>query len=223
MKFKQNSRRPAAEYEPELVRYWKEHKTFEKSVEQRPATNAYVFYDGPPFITGVPHHGTLLASVVKDAVPRYQAMKGRRVERVWGWDCHGLPAEVFTEQKLGIHDRRDIGTKVSLEDYINTCRANMVQVGSEFGRPLNRDLLVRRPERHPAMQIVLPEVGDVGLLLTSRVNGHAVADARTFVIGAHGFQSGPENNSRRARSRHMRTCLPRCRAAFANRPLASQS
>ena len=130
MKFKQNSRRPAAEYEPDLVKYWQDNKTFEKSVAQRPVTDAYVFYDGPPFITGVPHAGTLLSSIIKDAVPRYWTMKGKRVERVWGWDCHGLPAEVFTEEKLGIHDKRDIGTKVSLEDYINTCRANMVQTGN---------------------------------------------------------------------------------------------
>ena len=132
MKFKKGSRRPAAEYEKDLVRYWQDNKTFEKSVEQRPAADAYVFYDGPPFITGVPHVGTLLSSIIKDAVPRYWTMKGKRVERVWGWDCHGLPAEVFTEQKLGIHDRRDIGTKVSLEDYINTCRENMVQTGSQW-------------------------------------------------------------------------------------------
>jgi len=138
MKFKQSTRRQPAVYEKDLVRYWKQHKTFEKSVELRPAANAYVFYDGPPFITGVPHVGTLLSSIIKDAVPRYWTMKGKRVERVWGWDCHGLPAEVFTEQKLGIHDRRDIGTKVSLEEYILTCRANMVQTGNEWEDIIDR-------------------------------------------------------------------------------------
>lgn len=138
MKFTKGSRRPALDYEKDLVAYWKKNKTFEKSVASRPATGAYVFYDGPPFITGVPHHGTLLTSIVKDAVPRYWTMKGKRVERVWGWDCHGLPAEVFTEQKLGIKDRRDIGTSVSLEDYINTCRANMVQTGSEWEDTIDR-------------------------------------------------------------------------------------
>lgn len=138
MKFKQGTRRKALEYEKALVQYWKKHKTFERSVEQRPKGNAYVFYDGPPFITGVPHHGTLLSSIVKDAVPRYHTMKGKRVERVWGWDCHGLPAEVFTEKKLGIHDKRDIGTKVSLEEYITTCRENMVQTGSEWEDTIDR-------------------------------------------------------------------------------------
>ena len=138
MKFKSGSRRRAKEYEKDIVQYWKQNKTFEKSVESRPADNAYVFYDGPPFITGVPHHGTLLSSIVKDAVPRYQTMKGKRVERVWGWDCHGLPAEVFTEKKLGITDKRDIGTKISLEDYITTCRENMVSTGSLWEDTIDR-------------------------------------------------------------------------------------
>ena len=138
MKFKKGTRRKALEYEKDLVQYWQQHRTFEKSVEQRPATDAYVFYDGPPFITGTPHAGTLLSSIIKDAVPRYWTMKGKRVERTWGWDCHGLPAEVFTEQKLGIHDKRDIGTKVSLEDYINFCRANMVQTGDEWESTIAR-------------------------------------------------------------------------------------
>jgi isoleucyl-tRNA synthetase len=138
MKFKKGTRRKAIEYEKDLVHYWKKHGTFEKSVETRPKDNAYVFYDGPPFITGVPHHGTLLSTIAKDVVPRYWTMKGRRVERVWGWDCHGLPAEVFTEKKLGIHDKRDIGTKISLEEYIVTCRENMVQTGSLWEDTIDR-------------------------------------------------------------------------------------
>lgn len=132
MKFEAGKRRKPIEYEKDLVRYWQANKIFEKSVEQRPAADSYVFYDGPPFLTGLPHHGSLLSSIVKDAVPRYQTMKGKRVERVWGWDTHGLPAEVATEKKLGVKDRRDIGTKISLEDYINATRANMVQTSTEW-------------------------------------------------------------------------------------------
>lgn len=138
MKFKHGTRRRAFEYEKDWVKRWKDEKTFEKSVEKNPKSQNYVFYDGPPFITGVPHHGTLLSSIVKDAVPRYWTMKGRRVERVWGWDCHGLPAEVFTEKKLGIKDRRDIGTKISLEDYITTARENMVQTSSLWNDTVDR-------------------------------------------------------------------------------------
>jgi isoleucyl-tRNA synthetase len=138
MKFKSNSRRRAIEYEKALIEQWQKNKTFEKSVEQRPADNLYVFYDGPPFITGVPHHGTLLSSIVKDAVPRYWTMKGKRVERVWGWDCHGLPAENFVEKKLGITDRHDIGTKISLEEYITTARESMVQTSSLWEDTISR-------------------------------------------------------------------------------------
>jgi isoleucyl-tRNA synthetase len=138
MRYKSGTRRKALEYEKDIIAYWKKNKTFEKSVEQRPKDNSYVFYDGPPFITGEPHHGTLLSSIVKDVVPRYWTMQGKRVERVWGWDCHGLPAEVFTEKKLGIKDKRDIGTKITLEEYITTCRDNMVQTGSLWEDTIDR-------------------------------------------------------------------------------------
>jgi isoleucyl-tRNA synthetase len=138
MKFKANSRRRALEYEKDIVQQWKDNKTFEKSVEARSIDNAYVFYDGPPFITGVPHHGTLLSSVVKDVIPRYQTMNGKRVERKWGWDCHGLPAENFVEKKMGITDRHDIGTKVSLADYITTARESMVATSGLWEDTIDR-------------------------------------------------------------------------------------
>lgn len=138
MKFKANTRRRAQEYEKDIVQYWKANKTFEKSVDQRPKDNSYVFYDGPPFITGVPHHGTLLSSVVKDAVPRYQTMKGKHVERVWGWDTHGLPAENFVEKAMGITSRHDIGTKVSLEEYITTARESMVSNAALWESTIDR-------------------------------------------------------------------------------------
>ena len=126
MKYRAGERRKAAGYEKAISDWWKKNKIFEKSVEERPIDKSYVFYDGPPFITGNPHHGTLLSSIVKDAVPRYWTMNGYRVERRWGWDCHGLPAENFVEKQLGITDRREIGTKWSLEDYIIKARESMV-------------------------------------------------------------------------------------------------
>lgn len=137
MKFKHGTRRRALEYETDWVKRWKQDKTFEKSVENRPKDSSYVFYDGPPFISGVPHHGTLLSSIVKDAVPRYQTMKGKRVERVWGWDCHGLPAERFTEKKLGIHSRQEV-IEYGIEKYINATRENMVQTSSEWETTVDR-------------------------------------------------------------------------------------
>jgi isoleucyl-tRNA synthetase len=138
MKYKSGTRRRALEYENDIIKYWKDNKTFEKSVQQRPKSNSYVFYDGPPFITGLPHHGTLLSSIIKDAVPRYWTMKGKRVERIWGWDCHGLPAEVHVERKLGIKDKREIGTKISLEDYILACRESMVANASLWEDTVDR-------------------------------------------------------------------------------------
>ncbi|MBR5621105.1 isoleucine--tRNA ligase [Candidatus Saccharibacteria bacterium] len=129
---KYQPRKRAIEYEKELVLWWKKNNIFEKSVEARPVDDSFVFYDGPPFITGMPHHGTLLSSVVKDAVPRYWTMQGKRVERRWGWDCHGLPAENFVEKQLNITDRRQIGAPagtpgaISLEAYITKARESMV-------------------------------------------------------------------------------------------------
>ena len=138
MKYKAGERRRAIEYEKALVEWWKENKTFEKSVENRPIDNSYVFYDGPPFITGNPHHGTLLSSIVKDAVPRFWTMNGKHVERRWGWDCHGLPAENFVEKQLGITDRREIGTKWSLEDYIIKARESMVANSETWRSTIDR-------------------------------------------------------------------------------------
>lgn len=142
MKFTAGSRRRAHEYEKDIIKQWKERNTFRRSIELRDPANPYVFYDGPPFITGVPHHGTLLSSIIKDAVPRYWTMRGKRVERVWGWDCHGLPAENFVEKQLGIVDRRQIVVNpdqpavldksgeplptISLAKYIETARDSMI-------------------------------------------------------------------------------------------------
>ena len=137
MKFKSGTRRRALEYEKDWVQRWKEDRTFEKSVEQRPKDNSYVFYDGPPFISGVPHHGTLLSSIVKDAVPRYQTMKGKHVERVWGWDAHGLPAERYTEKKLNIHSREEV-LEYGLEKYILATRANMLETSSAWEDVVDR-------------------------------------------------------------------------------------
>lgn len=138
MKYRVGERRKAAEYERAIAEWWKTNKTFEQSVAQRPEDKSYVFYDGPPFITGNPHHGTLLSSIVKDAVARFWTMQGFRVERRWGWDCHGLPAENFVEKQLGITDRRDIGTKWRLEDYIKKARESMVANSETWRATIDR-------------------------------------------------------------------------------------
>ena len=138
MKFQANSRRRAKEYEADVLARWKAEKTFKQSVENRSEDNTFVFYDGPPFITGVPHHGTLLSSIVKDVVPRYQTMLGKRVERRWGWDTHGLPAENFIEKKLGITSRHEVGEKISLAEYITTARESMVSNAALWENTIDR-------------------------------------------------------------------------------------
>jgi isoleucyl-tRNA synthetase len=118
--------------EEKILLYWKENKIFEQSVEQRPASKTWTFLDGPPFITGLPHYGSLLSSIPKDVFPRFWTMKGYRVRRVWGWDCHGLPAENKVETKLGITRKKDIEEKVGVKTFIDECKAYVGQVSTEW-------------------------------------------------------------------------------------------
>ena len=89
----------ADQNELEILKYWQDHQCFEKSVSERPEDKPYHFYDGPPFATGLPHYGHIVASLIKDVVPRYWTMRGFRVDRKWGWDCHGLPVENIIEKE----------------------------------------------------------------------------------------------------------------------------
>src|SRR6056297_465371 len=94
--------------EKEILDLWDKNNTFEKSLEKTEDGETYTFYDGPPFATGLPHYGHILASIIKDAIPRFWTMNGYRVRRKWGWDCHGLPLENLIEKKLGLATKRDI-------------------------------------------------------------------------------------------------------------------
>lgn len=120
-----------SELEEGILKFWKENKTFEKSIEIRDESNSYRFYDGPPFVTGMPHYGHLLGSIVKDVVPRFQTMKGKRVERVWGWDCHGLPAETKVEKQLGINSKREIEA-LGVGKFIDACKDYVGNVSAEW-------------------------------------------------------------------------------------------
>jgi isoleucyl-tRNA synthetase len=100
--------RTIPEREEDVLAFWREHDIFEQSIEKDAPKGEFVFYDGPPFATGLPHYGHILASTIKDAVPRYQTMRGYRVNRKWGWDCHGLPLENEIEKELGLATKRDI-------------------------------------------------------------------------------------------------------------------
>ncbi len=138
MKFQAREKKKHSEIEKQVVKFWTKDNTFYRSIESRPVDNSFVFYDGPPFITGTPHHGTLLISTVKDVVARYQTMQGKHVERRWGWDCHGLPAEVYVEKQLGINNKKEIGTKISIRDYVDACRASMIKTGTEWEETIER-------------------------------------------------------------------------------------
>lgn len=118
--------------EEATIAYWRKEHTFEKSVESRPESKRWTFLDGPPFITGLPHYGSLLSSIPKDLFPRFWTMKGYRVRRVWGWDCHGLPAENKVETKLGLERKRDIEEKVGIKKFIDECKLYVSEVSSEW-------------------------------------------------------------------------------------------
>ena len=96
------------EVEKDILKFWEEDKTFEKSVHNRDGAAEFVFYDGPPFANGTPHYGHIMVSYVKDVVARFQTMNGKKVERRLGWDCHGLPAEMSAEKQLGVSGRKQI-------------------------------------------------------------------------------------------------------------------
>ena len=95
-----SSRSNFPQMEKDTLKYWDDNGIFEKSVAQREGEDEFVFYDGPPFATGLPHYGHLLAGTIKDVVPRYQTMRGKKASRVFGWDCHGLPVEYEMEKEL---------------------------------------------------------------------------------------------------------------------------
>jgi len=129
------------EIEERVLAYWKAENIFRASVENRPAgeqgRNEFVFYDGPPFANGLPHYGHLLTGFVKDVVPRYQTMRGRRVERRFGWDCHGLPAEMESEKELGIAGRARI-QEYGIERFNAHCRSSVMKYTREWERYVER-------------------------------------------------------------------------------------
>ncbi|MAB78239.1 MAG: isoleucine--tRNA ligase [Planctomycetes bacterium] len=127
--------------EERILAFWEKERIFQASVDGRPTgeggSNEYVFYDGPPFANGLPHYGHLLTGFVKDIVPRYQTMRGRRVERRFGWDCHGLPAEMGTEKKLGISGRQKI-LAYGIERFNGHCREEVFKYAGEWERYVKR-------------------------------------------------------------------------------------
>jgi isoleucyl-tRNA synthetase len=123
--------------EARILERWEAEGTFEQSIEDRPHEREYVFYDGPPFANGLPHYGHLLTSYVKDVVPRYQTMRGHRVDRRFGWDCHGLPAEMVVEKELEVSGRKAI-TDYGIDRFNDACRASVLQFTDEWEQYVTR-------------------------------------------------------------------------------------
>jgi len=123
--------------EQRILQRWQQEDAFAESVRQRPAENEFVFYDGPPFANGLPHYGHLLTGYVKDVVPRYQTMRGNRVDRRFGWDCHGLPAEMASEQELDVSGRRAI-TEYGIAKFNDYCRSSVMRYTAEWERTVTR-------------------------------------------------------------------------------------
>ncbi len=123
--------------EESILTYWKEHRIFERSVDQRSDREDYVFYDGPPFATGLPHFGHFVPGTIKDVIPRYQSMKGRRVERRFGWDCHGLPVEYEMEKELGISGKTEI-ENFGVAKFNEACRSIVLRYTDEWERIVTR-------------------------------------------------------------------------------------
>lgn len=124
--------------EEKIQKFWKENDTFQKSVDSRPENNTFNFYDGPPFATGTPHYGHLLAGTLKDVIPRYQTMLWKRVDRRFGWDCHGLPIENIVEKELNISGKSDIEDNVWVHTFNETCRSNVLTYTDEWQKVVER-------------------------------------------------------------------------------------
>lgn len=163
--------------EEEVLKYWSDNKTFEKSVSNRAEAGAPVFsfYDGPPFATGLPHYGHIVGQTLKDAVPRYWTMRGFQVERRWGWDCHGLPIENIAEKALGVTRKKDIEV-MGVEKYNEFCRTTVLQYMEEWkkvtmrlGRWADRDNAYKTMDKDYMESIwwVFKQLFDKGLIYES--------------------------------------------------------
>ncbi len=137
MNTKEDKKSDVALREEVVLAFWKEHDIFNKSLEKEAPNGDFVFYDGPPFATGLPHYGHILASAIKDTIPRFWTMNGYRVERKWGWDCHGLPLENLIEKKLGLATKRDI-EEYGIQNFNEAARDAVMEYADEWKRIIPR-------------------------------------------------------------------------------------
>lgn len=123
--------------EEEILKFWQDNDTFKKSLSQREGAPEYIFYDGPPFATGLPHFGHFIPSTIKDIIPRYQTMRGKHVDRRFGWDCHGLPVENLIEKELGINSKHEIEA-YGIANFNDKCRESVLKYTGEWRKTITR-------------------------------------------------------------------------------------
>ncbi|MBP9839879.1 MAG: class I tRNA ligase family protein, partial [Candidatus Pacebacteria bacterium] len=135
---KDNKQKSAvAEREEKIISFWKENESFKKSLEKESPKGNYVFYDGPPFATGLPHYGHILGSTCKDVFGRYKTMQGYMVPRKWGWDCHGLPIENIVEKDLGISGKGAI-EEFGIKEFVEHARSKVLTYVGEWEKTVER-------------------------------------------------------------------------------------
>ena len=160
------------EQEEKVLKFWNDKQIFKKSLSQREGCEEYVFYDGPPFATGLPHFGHFIPSTIKDIIPRYQTMKGKKVERRFGWDCHGLPVENLIEKELGLNSKTDI-EKYGVAAFNEKCRASVLRYVDEWKQTITRlgrwvdfdhDYKTMNPDYMESIWWVMKSLWEKGLL-----------------------------------------------------------
>lgn len=158
--------------EEKILEFWKEKGIFKKSISQREGCDEYVFYDGPPFATGLPHFGHFIPSTIKDIIPRYQTMKGKKVERRFGWDCHGLPVENLIEKELGLNSKTDI-ENYGVANFNEACRDSVLRYVNEWKQTITRlgrwvdfenDYKTMNPDYMESIWWVMKSLWEKGLL-----------------------------------------------------------
>ena len=161
-----------SEQEEKILEFWKEKGVFKKSISQREGCDEYVFYDGPPFATGLPHFGHFIPSTIKDIIPRYQTMKGKKVERRFGWDCHGLPVENLIEKELGLNSKTDI-ENYGVANFNEACRDSVLRYVNEWKQTITRlgrwvdfdnDYKTMNPDYMESIWWVMKSLWEKGLL-----------------------------------------------------------
>lgn len=168
------------ELEREISDYWKQQQIFQRSIDERPVEKSFSFFDGPPFATGLPHYGHIVASTIKDVIPRYATMRGYRVERRWGWDCHGLPVENLIEKELGLKSKQDIEA-IGVAKFNEACQACVLKYTAEWKQTIERlgrfvdmehDYRTMDPEYMESVWWVFKQLYDQGLIYEGKKAMH---------------------------------------------------